>query len=223
MLKSRPSAEHSLNSEGVWCQILRRPTPGRPALFLDRDGTVVQEGGYLHRVKDIRVIPGASKIIAAANHRNVPVIMVTNQSGIGRGYYGWTEFQSVQDAIVASLATEDARIDAIYACAHHPEAKGLLACPDHPARKPNPGMLLQAASDLAVDLKSSWLVGDKADDIEAAKRAGLAGALHVATGYGGAERPLAARLASPTFEVRFGQSIADAMTLLPFLEYPDAV
>jgi D-glycero-D-manno-heptose 1,7-bisphosphate phosphatase len=220
MLKSRRSAEHPINSEGVWCQILRRPAPGRPALFLDRDGAIIQETGYLHRAEDIRIISGAAKIIAAANQRNVPVIMVTNQSGIGRGHYSWTEFKSVQDAIVASLATKGARIDAVYACAHHPEGKGDLAHPNHPARKPNPGMLLQAASDLTLDLKSSWLVGDKADDIEAAKRAGIAGALQVATGYGEVERQLAAKLASPGFEVRFGQSIADAM-MLPILMLSD--
>jgi D-glycero-D-manno-heptose 1,7-bisphosphate phosphatase len=213
MLKSGQSVEHPLNSEGVWCQILKRPAPGRPALFLDRDGALVQETGYLHRVEDIHVIPGAAKAIATANQRRIPVIMVTNQSGIGRGYYGWIEFKFVQDAIVASLAAEGATIDAVYACAHHPEGQGLLAHPNHPARKPNPGMLLQAASDLALNLKSSWLVGDKADDIEAAKRAGIAGALQVATGHGDAGRQLAARLASPSFEVRFGQSIADVMTL----------
>ena len=89
MRKSRPSVEHPLNSEGVWCQILRRPARGRPALFLDRDGAVVRETGYLQRVEDICIIPGAAKVIAAANQRSVPVIMVTNQSGIGRGYYGW--------------------------------------------------------------------------------------------------------------------------------------
>ena len=170
MLKSRRSAEHPLNSEGVWCEVLQRPAGGRPALFLDRDGVIVQEAGYLHRIEEIHVVPGAAKVIAAANKQSIPVIMVTNQSGIGRGHYGWAEFKSVQDAIVASLATEGARIDAVYACAHHPEAEGFLAHPNHPARKPNPGMLLQAASDLALDLKSSWLVGDKAADIDAAKR-----------------------------------------------------
>jgi D-glycero-D-manno-heptose 1,7-bisphosphate phosphatase len=211
MLKSRQS--DSVNSEGIWCQILQRPAHGRPALFLDRDGAVVDETGYLHRVGDIRVIAGAAKVIAAANQQSVPVIMVTNQSGIGRGYYGWPEFASVQAKIAALLAAQGATIDAVYACAHHPEAEGALAHPNHPARKPNPGMLLQAGSDLALDLKSSWLVGDKADDIEAGKRAGIAGALQVATGYGDAERQLAARLSSPSFEVRFGQSIADAMTL----------
>jgi D-glycero-D-manno-heptose 1,7-bisphosphate phosphatase len=213
MLESTQSAEYPLNSEGVWCQVFQRPARGRPAVFLDRDGAVVEETGYLHRVEDILLIPGAAEVIAAANQQSVPVIMVTNQSGIGRGYYGWTEFNSVQDAIVALLAAEGARVDAVYACAHHPDAKGFLAHPDHPARKPNPGMLLQAASDLALDLKASWLVGDKANDIETAKRAGIAGALQVATGYGAAERQLAAKLASPNFEVRFGQSIADAMTL----------
>ena len=213
MLKSSQSAEHPLDSQGVWCQILRRPAPGRAALFLDRDGAVVEETGYLCRVDDIVVIPGAARIISTANRHGIPVVMVTNQSGIGRGYYSWAEFKSVQDAIVASLAIEGANIDAVYACPHHPEAKGDLAHPDHPARKPNPGMLLQAASALALDLKSSWLVGDKADDVEAAKRAGIAGALLVATGYGNAERQRAAILASPVFEVRFGRSIADAMTL----------
>jgi D-glycero-D-manno-heptose 1,7-bisphosphate phosphatase len=213
MLGSTRSAGHPLNSEGVWCQVFHRPTRGRPALFLDRDGAVVEETGYLHRVEDILVIPGAAEVIAAANQQSVPVIMVTNQSGIGRGYYGWTEFNSVQDAIIALLASAGARIDAVYACAHHPEAKGFLAHPDHPARKPNPGMLLQAASDLALDLKASWLVGDKANDIETAKRAGIAGALQVATGYGAAERQLATKLTSPNFEIRFGRSIADAMTL----------
>jgi len=219
MLKSTQSAEHPLDSQGVWCQILRRPARGRPALFLDRDGPVVEDTGYLHRVDDIAVIPGAAEVIAAANQRNVPVILVTNQSGIGRGRYGWAEFKSVQDRIVASLAMEGAIVDAVYACAHHPQAVGDLAHPDHPARKPNPGMLLRAASTLVLDLNSSWLVGDKTDDIEAAKRAGIAGALLVATGYGHAERQRAATLAGPAFEVRFGRSIADAMAL-PLLMSP---
>jgi D-glycero-D-manno-heptose 1,7-bisphosphate phosphatase len=213
MLKPSRPTERPLNSQGIWCQILNRPARGRPALFLDRDGAVVEETGYLCRVEDVRVIPGAAKVIAAANKRCVPVVMVTNQSGIGRGYYGWPEFASVQAKIAALLAAEGARIDAVYACAHHPEACGPLAHPDHPARKPNSGMLLQAATDLALDLNPSWLVGDKADDIEAAKRAGIAGALQVATGHGDGERYLAAKLATANFEVRFGRSIADAMTL----------
>jgi D-glycero-D-manno-heptose 1,7-bisphosphate phosphatase len=212
-MQSMRTAGHPLNAEGVWCEILTHIAPGRPALFLDRDGAVVEETDYLCRVEDIIMIPGAAAAIAAANKHNVAVVMVTNQAGIGRGYYGWAEFQAVQKAIASALAAQGAKVDAVYACPHHREGKGAYAHPDHPARKPNPGMLLQAASDLALDLTTSWLVGDKASDVEAAKRAGLAGALQVATGYGNAEREHGAAFAMVTFEVRFGQSIADAMTL----------
>jgi D-glycero-D-manno-heptose 1,7-bisphosphate phosphatase len=206
-------SEYPLNSEDVWCQVLAPTARGRPALFLDRDGAVIEEAQYLSRAEDISIIPGAAAVIAAANKQGVPVVMVTNQAGIGRGYYGWAEFKAVQDALVAMLAAEGAGVNAVYACAHHPQARGCFAHPDHPARKPNPGMLLQAGSDFGLDLKSSWLVGDKAIDVDAAKRAGIAGALQVATGHGAAERKVAAQLAGPNFEVRFGRSIADATTL----------
>ncbi len=212
-IQTMQPADHPLNAEGVGCEILTKPAPGRPALFLDRDGAVVEDTEYLRRIEDVAMIPGAAGVIAAANQRGVAVVLVTNQAGVGRGYYGWAEFKAVQRTIIAALAAEGAHLDAVYACAHHPDGQGALAHPDHPARKPNPGMLLQAASDLALDLKSSWLVGDKAIDVEAAKRAGIAGAMQVATGHGAAERQRIAGLATPTFEVRFGRSIADAMTL----------
>ena len=216
MIQPVRTSDHPLNSEGVWCEILAAPARGRPALFLDRDGAIVEETEYLRRVEDIVMIRGAAAAIAAANKRGVAVVVVTNQAGIGRGYYGWAEFEAVQKAIISQLAAEGARIDAVYACPHHPQGQGRFAHPDHPARKPNPGMLLQAACDLALDLGKSWLVGDKAIDIEAAQRAGIAGALQVATGYGGAERQRAAGLATATFDVRFARSIADAV-LLPIL------
>ena len=208
--------DHPLNAEGVWCQVLTTVAPGRPALFLDRDGAIVEDTEYLCRVEDVVMIDGAAAVIAAANQHGLAVVMVTNQAGIGRGYYGWAEFKAVQGAIVAALAAEGAHLDAVYACAHHPDGRDCFAHPNHPARKPNPGMLLQAAADLALDLKKSWLVGDKAIDVEAGKRAGIAGALQVATGHGAAERPLVSALAGPTFQVRFGRSIADAM-MLPIL------
>src|SRR5262249_61259521 len=120
------STEHPLDSQGVWCEVLQRPAPGRAALFLDRDGAIVEDTGYLRRVDDIVVIPGAAEVIAAANQRSVPVIMVTNQSGIGRGYYGWAEFKSVQDTFAASRATDGAGRAAVSACAHHTERWGAL-------------------------------------------------------------------------------------------------
>jgi D-glycero-D-manno-heptose 1,7-bisphosphate phosphatase len=204
---------YPLNSEGVWCEVFAGPRPGRPALFLDRDGAVIEDTEYLCRVQDIVMIAGAGAVIAAANQRDVAAVLVTNQAGIGRGYYGWAEFERVQQAIVLALARDGAQLDAVYACAHHPQGRGAFAHPNHPARKPNPGMLLQAASDLAIDLKTSWLVGDKPIDVEAAKRAGLAGAMQVATGHGTAERQRAGELATASFEVRLDRSVADAMTL----------
>jgi D-glycero-D-manno-heptose 1,7-bisphosphate phosphatase len=212
--------DHPLNAEGVWCEVLASVAPDRPALFLDRDGVIVEETEYLCRVDDIVMIEGAAAVIAAAKKRGLAVVMVTNQAGIGRGYYGWNEFEAVQNAIISALTAAGGGIDAVYACAHHPQGRAQFAHPDHPARKPNPGMLLQATSDLSLNLKRSWLVGDKAIDVEAAKRAGIAGALQVGTGYGNAERELASALASATFEVRFGRSIADAMSL-PILMPPD--
>ena len=153
------------------------------------------------------------RVIAAANTRGIAVVLVTNQAGIGRGYCGWTEFEAVQKAILSALVAEGARLDAVYACPHHPDGRDEFSHPNHPARKPNPGMLLQAACDLDLDLKTSWLVGDKVSDVEAAKRAGIAGAMQVATGHGIAERQRVFALAVPAFEVRFALSIVDAMTL----------
>ena len=211
------TGEYPLNADGVWCEILTMRAPGRPALFLDRDGAVVEETEYLCRVEDVIMIPGAAETIAAANKRGVAVVMVTNQAGIGRGHYGWAELKPCSKRLSRFWLPKARGIDAVYACAASPEGQGAYAHPNHPARKPNPGMLLQAAADLAIDLKQSWLVGDKAIDVEAAKRAGIAGALQVATGYGNAERDRASAFAGPQFDVRFGQSIADAIKLPLFL------
>ncbi len=212
-------AAHPIDAEGVWCEIRAGARRGGAALFLDRDGVVVADTEYLRRVEDIAIIPGAAAVIAAANQRGVAVVLVTNQAGIGRGYYGWEEFVAVQHAIALRLETEGARFDAVYACPHHPDGTGAFRHLDHPARKPNPGMILRAASDLALDLRRSWLVGDKASDIDAAKRAGLAGAMLVMTGYGETERAHVAALAAADFDVRFGPSITAALSL-PVLAAP---
>jgi D-glycero-D-manno-heptose 1,7-bisphosphate phosphatase len=206
-------ADSTLASDGVWRELFPGSHRGGAGLFLDRDGVIVEDTEYLCRVEDVAVIPGAAATIAAANRRKAPVVLVTNQAGIGRGYYGWDEFVAVQRVILSILALQGARIDAVYACALHPHGKELYAHPDPPDRKPRPGMLLRAAADLGIDLAQSWLVGDKTIDIEAAKRAGLAGAMQVMTGYGAKEQLRSAMLASADFDVRFGQSIASAITL----------
>ena len=203
----------AIDHEGIWCEVRRDAARGGPALFLDRDGVVVEEVDYLCRVEDIAVISGAADVIGAANRLGIPVSLVTNQSGIGQGRYGWNDFIAVQKAIVSLLEARGATLDAIYACPYHPNGKGEFLHPDHPARKPNPGMILRAAADLDLDLRRSWLVGDKTIDIEAARRAGLAGALQVMTGYGTAQWKRSAALTTASFEVRVGRSIADAVTL----------
>jgi D-glycero-D-manno-heptose 1,7-bisphosphate phosphatase len=213
------SVPHPIDADGVWREIGPGARRGGAALFLDRDGVVVEETEYLSRAEDVAITPGAAAVIAEANRSNIPVVLVTNQSGIGRGYYGWGEFVAVQNTISSHLEAAGARLDAVYACPHHPTGKGVFLHLDHPARKPNPGMILRAAFDLSLDLQKSWLVGDKTIDIEAAKRAGLAGAMLVMTGYGEQQRSQSAALAGPGFEVRFGRSITE-VTKLPLLASP---
>jgi D-glycero-D-manno-heptose 1,7-bisphosphate phosphatase len=210
---SAPDTGYPIDSDCIWCEVRRHARRGGAALFLDRDGVVVKEIDHLCRVEDVAVLPRAAAVIGVANRQGIPVVLVTNQAGIGRGLYGWAEFLAVQNAVIAVLEPEGARFDAVYACPHHAHGKGNFWYPDHPARKPNPGMILRAAADLDLDLKRSWLVGDKTIDVEAAKRAGLAGAMQVMTGYGAAEWPSSVALATAIFEVRQGRSIADAATL----------
>ncbi len=155
----------------------------RPAVFLDRDGTLNEEVDYLHRPEELVMIPGAAAAVARLNARGIPVVVVTNQSGIGRGYYGLEDFQRVMDRMVQFLAAEGARLDAVYLAPHHEQGVGDLAHPDHPDRKPNPGMLLRAAEEHGLDLAGSWMVGDKDVDLAAGRAAGCRVAL-VRTGYG---------------------------------------
>jgi D-glycero-D-manno-heptose 1,7-bisphosphate phosphatase len=165
-----------------------------PAIFLDRDGVIVQDIGYLHRAVDICYIDGALEAIASLNELGFPVVLITNQAGIGRGMYGWAEFEQVQERIERDLARHGGQLDGVWACAAHPCGIGELAHPSHPFRKPNPGMIYDAATRMQLDVGRSWLVGDKPFDIEAGLRAGIAGVCHVQTGYGTATRAEAERL-----------------------------
>lgn len=167
----------------------------KPAIFLDRDGTLNEEVDYLSDPEHLVMIPGAAAAVARLNARGIPVVVATNQSGIGRGKYGWQEFAAVMSRMGTLLALENAWIDAVYASPHHEQGQGDYAVADHPERKPNPGMLLRAAEEHGLDLPRSWMVGDKAIDLEAGRRAGCRVAL-VRTGYGaqvdGAEADLVA-------------------------------
>ena len=207
-------ATRYVDGDGVWVEILGTPKAA-PALFLDRDGVVVVETHYLHEVEKTELIPGAGETIALANQRGIHVVLVTNQSGVGRGLYGWAEFQAVQDRIMADLAAFGARVDAVCACPYHPEA----AAPydrEHPDRKPNPGMLLKAARALQIDLAPSWIVGDLPSDMGAGRNAGLSGGVHDLTGWSGT-RDEALSHAGDDFQVIGAKSIDEARALIPLL------
>ncbi|MFZ4066511.1 MAG: D-glycero-alpha-D-manno-heptose-1,7-bisphosphate 7-phosphatase [Phenylobacterium sp.] len=146
----------------------------RPALFLDRDGVLNEDRGYVHRWEDFCWIPGAREAVAAFNARNWWVFVVTNQSGVGRGYYPEADVLALHARMEADLAAAGARIDAFYHCPFHPEAlEDRYRHPDPPDRKPNPGMLLRAMADWPVDAARSVMVGDKPIDLEAGQRAGV--------------------------------------------------
>lgn len=215
-----------IGDDGVWRQVLTR-IPGierRPALFLDRDGVLVEEVHYLHKVSDMRLMPGAAETARQANALGVPVVVVTNQAGIGRGRFGWREFIDVQEAMLDALADAGAFVNAVFACPHHRDGIAPFDIADHPARKPNPGMLLAAAEMMPVSLDGSWIVGDRAGDIEAARRAGCAGGVHVRSGHGSesAERRAAIDLRTVNFMVLGADSIADAGPLIPLLQQTES-
>ena len=153
-----------------------RPDAPRPALFLDRDGVLNEDPGYVHRWEDFRWIEGARDAVAAFNRAGWWVFVVTNQSGVGRGYYSEADVIALHDQMSRSLAEVAGRIDAYYYCPDHPEASDpAYRHPDPPNRKPNPGMLLQAMAEWPVDRASSIMIGDKDGDVEAGHRAGVRG------------------------------------------------
>jgi D-glycero-D-manno-heptose 1,7-bisphosphate phosphatase len=160
---------------GLWWQIDYTAAEARPALFLDRDGVVVADTRYLGRPQDLRMMDGAAGAIARCNALNIPVVLVTNQSGIARGYYDWDGFRAVQAALSSALAAAGAHLDAVLACAYHAEGKAALRSLDHPWRKPNPGMIFAAADRMHLDLSRSWIIGDSVSDIAAGRAARLAG------------------------------------------------
>jgi D-glycero-D-manno-heptose 1,7-bisphosphate phosphatase len=156
----------------------------RKAVFLDRDGTLNVDKGYVHNIEDWEWLPGAIDAIAALKNAGFLVIVVTNQAGIARGYYTGVDVAKLHVWINGELHKHGTMIDGFYYCPHHPEHGGKCEC-----RKPMPGMLHAAKQDFDIDLSCSWLVGDKASDIQAGLAAGVSSIL-VLTGYGKEHRAL---------------------------------
>lgn len=156
------------------------------AVFLDRDGNVCEDVGYLGDASKLHVYPYAAKAIRRINESSMLAILVTNQSGVARGHFGEDAVLKVHDRLERELARGGARLDGIYYCPHHPtigQPPYRQACE---CRKPRPGMLVRAAADHDIDLSKSFVVGDKYSDVRLAHEAG-ARAVLVRTGYGRGE------------------------------------
>lgn len=149
---------------------------GVPAVFLDRDGVLIEDSGYPHREDQLVFVPGAAEAVRRLNNLGFIAVIVTNQSGVARGLFSEEQMHAFNTEIVRRLGRQGARIQAVYACPYHSEARDeRYHHPDHPDRKPNPGMLLRAMADHGIDPARSFMIGDQPSDMEAARRASVQG------------------------------------------------
>ena len=158
----------------------------RPAVFIDRDGTISEEVGYVNHPSRFQLYPYSSEAIKLLNENGWLAIVVTNQAGVARGYFSEDVVKQVHRELNRRMDENSARLDAIYYCAHHPTVGEPPYRLDCDCRKPKAGLVQQAAKDFAIDLGSSWMVGDRYSDIELARNAGLRSAF-VLSGYGRGE------------------------------------
>jgi len=160
----------------------------RSAVFLDRDGTLIDELGYLNDASGVRLFPGAARAVARLNEAGFAVVLATNQSGIARGLLDESDLERIHARIGDLLATEGAHLDLVLYCPHHPRIgrppfRKVCEC-----RKPSPGMFLEAREKLDLDMASSWAIGDSRRDLEAGRWSRVGGALLVGTGKGQTQR-----------------------------------
>jgi D-glycero-D-manno-heptose 1,7-bisphosphate phosphatase len=155
-------------------------------VFIDRDGTLTEEVGYVNHPSRIRLLPQSAEAIRRLNRAGMAAVVVTNQSGVARGYFSEEVLASVNAAMVAQLKAEGAYLDGLYVCAHHPTEGAPPYRVECDCRKPKPGLLMRAAADLGLDLRRSWMVGDKPSDLAVGHRVG-ARTILVLTGYGRGE------------------------------------
>jgi D-glycero-D-manno-heptose 1,7-bisphosphate phosphatase len=158
----------------------------RVGVFLDRDGTVIEEVGYVNHPDRLRLLPRSAEAIRLLNDAGFPAVLVTNQSGVARGYFPEKLVQELHAKLERLLAQEGARLDAIYYCPHHPDVGPPGLRLDCDCRKPRTGMLDRAAADLGIDLARSYMIGDTFRDVTCAQAAGAL-AIMVQTGYGKGE------------------------------------
>ena len=178
-----------INKQNMWVEkFSKKNFKTSPCLFLDRDGVLVDWKDYTMKTKDANLIPGCDKIIKNCNKKGIPVILITNQGGVGLGIHTWNDFIKIQKKIINQLLNKNAIIDGVIACPHHPLAKGKYKHKNHSCRKPNGGMFLIAKKLFKINLQKSWMVGDKVNDLIAANSKGLEKGFLVLTGYGREEK-----------------------------------
>ena len=156
------------------------------AVFIDRDGTISDEVGYVNHVSRYRVFPFAAEAVRLLNESGWLAVLVTNQAGVARGYFVEDLIQEVHGLLASELARGGARLDAVYYCPHHPSVGEPPYRSDCDCRKPRPGLILRAAEELGLDLARCWMVGDRHSDVELARNAGVRAAF-VLSGYGRGE------------------------------------
>jgi D-glycero-D-manno-heptose 1,7-bisphosphate phosphatase len=145
----------------------------KPALFLDRDGVINVEKNYVYRIEDFEFIDGIFELCKTAQDIGYAIVVITNQAGIGRGYYTEADFHRLNDWMVGRFLLRGIHIDGVYFCPYHPTGGIGEYRRESYDRKPNPGMLLKARNDLDIDLDRSIMVGDKPSDLQAAQKAGV--------------------------------------------------
>lgn len=158
----------------------------RPAVFIDRDGTISEEVGYVNHPSRFRVFPYSAEAIRTLNENGWLAILITNQAGVARGYFSEEVIHRIHDQLKRDLQNDSAQLDAIYYCAHHPSVGEPPYRLDCDCRKPKPGLIQQAARDFEIDLAASWMAGDRYSDVELARNAGLRSAF-LLSGYGRGE------------------------------------
>ena len=191
-----------------------------PALFLDRDGVLIEDKHYLCNPDEVQLCAGATNLLEEAKNNQWPVVVITNQSGIVRGIFDWNDYERVTQRLLHLLGSE-APISAIYANGYGPHS------PLNSWRKPSPGMLIAAAKDLNIDLSRSILVGDRLTDLQAGASAGLPLMIHVLTGHGQEERDTVESWAKqyqlltnfPPFKLTLNNSLED----FPFEELQETI
>ena len=155
----------------------------RPAVFIDRDGTLTEEMGYVNHPRRVRLLPRSAEAIRRLNRAGVPAVVITNQAGLARGYFSEDVLHAVNGAVISLLKDSGAHLDGVYVCPHHPTEGEPPFRLDCDCRKPKPGLLHRAAAELSLDLTRSTMIGDKPSDLVPARAVGARSVL-VLTGYG---------------------------------------